>query len=152
VLELDAAIPGDLVLCMARPEAVSQAKPGPNRPSQAGPKWRLHDGFGLAWDGEKPKPGREAAAFASKGRNFCLREFMAWVIMHHQTLIYQLLHGHTRRRSLSFFIFVAIAPHPHICTSLSTFFFAQVHVQWNPLWPVLQLFMMTMCPTLAKYF
>jgi hypothetical protein len=44
---------------MARPEAVSQAKPGPNRPSQAGPKWRLHDGFGLAWDGEKPKPGRD---------------------------------------------------------------------------------------------
>lgn len=27
-----------LVLCMARPEAVSQAKPGPNRPGQAGPK------------------------------------------------------------------------------------------------------------------
>ena len=37
-----------LVLCMARPEAVSQAKPGPSRPSQAGPKWWLHDGFGLA--------------------------------------------------------------------------------------------------------
>jgi hypothetical protein len=27
-----------LVVCMAQPEAVSQAKPGPNRPGQAGPK------------------------------------------------------------------------------------------------------------------
>ena len=26
-----------LVLCLARPEAVSRAKPGPNRPGQAGP-------------------------------------------------------------------------------------------------------------------
>jgi hypothetical protein len=26
-----------LVMCMARPEAVSQAKPGPNRPGRAGP-------------------------------------------------------------------------------------------------------------------
>ena len=50
-------------LCKARPEAVSQAKPGPNRPSQAGPCWRLHGGFGLARILEKPKPSRQAAAF-----------------------------------------------------------------------------------------
>jgi hypothetical protein len=51
------------VLCKARPEAVSQAKPGPNRPSQAGPYSRLHDGFGPACIFEKPKPSRQAAAF-----------------------------------------------------------------------------------------
>jgi hypothetical protein len=28
-----------LVMCMARPEAVSQAKPSPNRLGQARPKW-----------------------------------------------------------------------------------------------------------------
>ena len=66
-------LPGDAVynrdslyyigLCKARPEAVSQAKPGPNRPSQAGPFWRLHGGFGLACVLEKPKPSRQAAAF-----------------------------------------------------------------------------------------
>ena len=52
-----------LVLCKARPEAVSQAKPSPNRPGQAGPIWRLHGGFGLACVFEKPKPSRQAAAF-----------------------------------------------------------------------------------------
>ena len=52
-----------IVLCKARPEAVSQAKPSPNRPSQARPYWRLHDGFGLACILEKPKPSRQAAAF-----------------------------------------------------------------------------------------
>ena len=46
-VDLEASVLG-VVLCMARPEAVSQAKPGPSRPSQAGPKWWLHDGFGLA--------------------------------------------------------------------------------------------------------
>ena len=52
-----------LVLCKARPEAVSRAEPSPNRPGQAGPWWRLLGGFGLACILEKPKPSRQAAAF-----------------------------------------------------------------------------------------
>jgi hypothetical protein len=32
----------------AWPQAISQARPSPNRPGQAGPKWLLPDGFGLA--------------------------------------------------------------------------------------------------------
>jgi hypothetical protein len=55
----------ELVMCMARLEAVSRAKPGPNRPGQAGPKWRPHNGFGLAWGPGKPEPGSQATAFAS---------------------------------------------------------------------------------------
>ena len=53
------------------PECVSSAlqgpawgrKPSPNRPGQAGPWWRLLNGFGLACILEKPKPSRQAAAF-----------------------------------------------------------------------------------------
>ena len=52
-----------VVLCKARPEAVSQAKPSPNRPSRARPCWRLHGGFGPACVLEKPKPSRQATAF-----------------------------------------------------------------------------------------
>jgi hypothetical protein len=37
-----------LVMCAARLQAVGQAKPGPIRPSQAGPKSRPDHGFGLA--------------------------------------------------------------------------------------------------------
>ena len=37
-----------LVVCVAWPEAVSQAKPGPNGPGHAGPKRQLHESFGLA--------------------------------------------------------------------------------------------------------
>jgi hypothetical protein len=39
---------------------VRWAKPGPNRPSQAGPYWRLHGGFCPACFLEKPKPSRQA--------------------------------------------------------------------------------------------
>ena len=52
-----------LVLCKAQPEAVSRAKPGPNRPGQAGPQWQLHGGFGSVCSLRKPKPSRQAMAF-----------------------------------------------------------------------------------------
>jgi hypothetical protein len=51
-----------IVLCLARPQARSQAKPGPNRPGQAKPKCWLHGGFGRACISEKPKPSHEAPA------------------------------------------------------------------------------------------
>ena len=50
-------------MCMARPEAVSRAKPGQNRPGQAGPNWGLREGFGPACHEAKPEPGCQAAAF-----------------------------------------------------------------------------------------
>jgi hypothetical protein len=52
-----------VVMCTAQLQAVGQAKPGPIRPSQAGPKSRLDHGFGLAWDPGKPKPSAQATAF-----------------------------------------------------------------------------------------
>src|SRR6267154_2229698 len=51
-----------LVMCTARLQAVGQAKPGPIRPSQAGPKSRPEHGFGSAQDLRKPKPSAQAAA------------------------------------------------------------------------------------------
>jgi hypothetical protein len=60
----EASMPGFHVSVVpARLEAVSQAGPGRNRPGQAGPEWRLREGFGPAWGPGKPKPGRQAAAF-----------------------------------------------------------------------------------------
>jgi hypothetical protein len=52
-----------LVMCTARLQAVGQAKPGPIRPSQAGPKSRPDHGFGPAQDPGKPKPSAQATAF-----------------------------------------------------------------------------------------
>ena len=62
-----------LGMCKARPEAVSQAKPSPNRPGQAGPCWRPLGGFGPACILEKPKPSRQAAAFQWENqlKNIC---------------------------------------------------------------------------------
>ncbi len=37
-----------LVICRLRPEAQSQAKPGPKKPGQAGPKWWPERAFGPA--------------------------------------------------------------------------------------------------------
>jgi hypothetical protein len=37
-LSLEVQPSSSLVMCLARPQAVSQAKPGQNRPGQAGPK------------------------------------------------------------------------------------------------------------------
>ena len=63
----DAAISG-VVMCMARPQAVSQAKPGLNRPSQVGPKQQLHEGFGPAQSPAKPKPGHQAMASSGNSK------------------------------------------------------------------------------------
>ena len=54
-------------MCLARPEAASRAKPGPNRPSQAKPCRRLFGGFGPAWGSEKPKAAAQAVAFQGHG-------------------------------------------------------------------------------------
>jgi hypothetical protein len=40
------------------------ASPGLNRPSQAKPKSQPGDGFGLAWEYEKPKLPAQAAAYS----------------------------------------------------------------------------------------
>jgi hypothetical protein len=45
---LDEDIVEALVLCLARPQAVSRAKPGQIRPGQAEPLSRLGQGFGPA--------------------------------------------------------------------------------------------------------
>jgi len=47
----------------ARPQAVSQARPGRNRPSQAEPTLQPETAFGLASGFVRPRPGRQAAAF-----------------------------------------------------------------------------------------
>ena len=53
----------EVVLCLARPQAGSRAKPSQNRPGQAGPKVTACDGFWLGLNSRKPKPSRQAAAF-----------------------------------------------------------------------------------------
>ena len=50
-------------VCMAWLQAMGQAKLGPIRPNQAGPKSQPDHGFGLAWDPGKLKLVTQATAF-----------------------------------------------------------------------------------------
>ena len=49
-------------MCLARPEALSRAKPGPFRPGQAGPRCGPSKGFGPAQERSKPEPAAQARA------------------------------------------------------------------------------------------
>ena len=63
-----------LVMCMARPQAKSQAKPG-----QAQPKSRPAHGFGLAWGLSKPKPSCQATALCHVCDSFEITQFNSFL-------------------------------------------------------------------------
>ena len=68
-----------LVMCMAQPQAKSQAKLGQNRPGQAQPKsWPAH-GFGLAWGLSKPKPSHQAMALCHICDSFEITQFNSFL-------------------------------------------------------------------------
>ncbi|KAG1900689.1 uncharacterized protein F5891DRAFT_980263 [Suillus fuscotomentosus] len=59
------------LMCMARLQAMGQAKPGLNRPSRAEPKSWPGDSFGLAWEYERPKPLAQASAYTFRSLTLC---------------------------------------------------------------------------------
>ncbi len=113
-----------LVMCMARPEAVSQPKPGPIRSSQARPTIWLHEGFGLAWGPSWPGPGCQAAAWWTF---VCVNLWVdvAW-------FFFIFIHRRYPDRHRPFpwhFVCLLVVPS-------SPFLFAWLHIQCSPLWCV----------------
>src|SRR5271156_2286325 len=109
---------------MARPEAVSQAQIGQAKPGQNGGSLTALARPGMVKS--QSQAVRPRLSRAKEGNFFC--KFMIYIIIK-LYIIYQLcmdtpaVVSHLRRHRPT------LAPHPHIRTSLSTFFFAQVHVQ-----------------------
>src|SRR5271156_3949463 len=103
---------------MARPEAVSQAQIGQAKLGQNGGSMTA-----LAWPGMAKSQSQAVRPWLSraKGGNFFCRNLND--LYNHQTLIYQCAAVVPCRFLSSSPSPLFMAPHPHIHTSLSTFFF-----------------------------
>ena len=136
-----------VVLCMAQPEAMSQSRAGSNRPGQNDSSTTT-----LAWlailksQSHWLRPWLWSSSKVLKIGiivDFFLICSNLWLRINEASSNFN-LHGHTRHHSLPsflpFFIFIALPLWILIHPPLSTSFFAQVHVQFDPLWPILQLF------------